>query len=68
MQSYFYETVSVIPSPENSVHIIIMQASGHFGEEDEELLHAFCTHAAVAIRNSRIYKQKLEERFIIYRK
>eukprot|EP00002_Diphylleia_rotans_P025555 TRINITY_DN5053_c0_g1_i1.p1 TRINITY_DN5053_c0_g1~~TRINITY_DN5053_c0_g1_i1.p1 ORF type:complete len:1348 (+),score=245.05 TRINITY_DN5053_c0_g1_i1:52-4095(+) len=41
---------------------MINKSSGPFNEEDEELLHAFCTHAAVAIRNSRIYKQKQEER------
>eukprot|EP00002_Diphylleia_rotans_P022144 TRINITY_DN4337_c0_g1_i3.p1 TRINITY_DN4337_c0_g1~~TRINITY_DN4337_c0_g1_i3.p1 ORF type:complete len:1502 (-),score=336.03 TRINITY_DN4337_c0_g1_i3:3170-7675(-) len=41
---------------------MINKAKGSFGEEDEELLTAFASHAAVVIVNSQAYQKELLER------
>eukprot|EP00002_Diphylleia_rotans_P002669 TRINITY_DN11698_c0_g1_i1.p1 TRINITY_DN11698_c0_g1~~TRINITY_DN11698_c0_g1_i1.p1 ORF type:complete len:1052 (-),score=210.34 TRINITY_DN11698_c0_g1_i1:1637-4792(-) len=64
-----YRTKSILCMPvrDNSGSIIaaiemINKASGVFLDEDEELLSAFCSHAAVAIRNSRLHSKEIIER------
>eukprot|EP00002_Diphylleia_rotans_P029267 TRINITY_DN5950_c0_g1_i4.p1 TRINITY_DN5950_c0_g1~~TRINITY_DN5950_c0_g1_i4.p1 ORF type:complete len:1360 (-),score=279.66 TRINITY_DN5950_c0_g1_i4:394-4473(-) len=64
-----YRTRSILCMPVRDIGGNIVAAiqminkdSGHFGDEDEELLHAFCDHAAIAIRNSKLYEADSEER------